>query len=65
MLCTVFFSQFVRYLVIAMIRLANDTNEPTTENQMVVLLLMLDVLALVLLGETIGIFRREVYEYGR
>lgn len=52
MLCTVFFSQFVRYLVIAMIRLANDTNEPTTENQMVVLLLMLDVLALVLLGVT-------------
>ena len=52
MLCTVFFSQFVRYLVIAMIRLAKDTNEPTTENQMVVLLLMLDVLALVLLGVT-------------
>ena len=33
-----------------MIRLANDTNEPTTENQIVVLVLILDVFAFVLLG---------------
>ena len=33
-------------------RLASDTNEPITENQMVVLLLILDVFALVLLGVT-------------
>ena len=40
------------YFVIAMIRLANDTNEPTTENQIVVLVLILDVFAFVLLGVT-------------
>ena len=39
-------------MVMAMIRLAKDTKEPTTENQMVVLVLMLEVLALVLLGVT-------------
>lgn len=35
-----------------MIRLASDTNEPTTENQIVVLALILDVFAFVLLGVT-------------
>jgi len=43
---------YFSYFVIAIIRLASDTNEPITENQMVVLLLILDVFALVLLGVT-------------
>ena len=45
-------SFYFPYLVIAIIRLANETSEPTTENQIVVLLLILDVFALVLLGVT-------------
>ena len=36
----------------AMIRLAKDTKEPTTENQMVVLVLMLEVLASLIIAIT-------------
>ena len=42
----------LHYFAMAMMSVASDTMELTTENQMVVLLLMADVRALVLLGVT-------------